>query len=355
MLAQNPHANLLSLQADSASPDRLTLTLKCGIDPFEVSPGTIVRVGLTGLQLTLQFDTLAPVTIAGNPLLKAIDQSIGKQWPDCQRFLTEQSGSAISLAIEGFQGSLPGAIGVAEIDSQQTGFALTGSITVADLRILEASGLWHHDISPNSHGVLERVVLREIMRVLPNPLCYWGDKAGALELDHSGRSGTLNSQALLETIATLSQCAPDLPTLLQAAQLNLSTDLVGISLMAGDLRNQDLSNANLRRSNLRGADLSDADLTEATLSYARLSGADLSGALLSNADLRGANLHRASLALANLSGADLRQADLRGANLSQVSLSGAQVKGLRWGDNEGLAASVADYLQANGAILEPLP
>jgi uncharacterized protein YjbI with pentapeptide repeats len=216
-------------------------------------------------------------------------------------------------------------------------------VSAADLRILEANGLWHHDISPNSHGILERVVLREVVKTLPNPLSSLGRSESH---EKPVNPSATRSETLAQTIADLTHCATDLGTLLKVSQLDLKEDLVGINFMAGDLRNQDLSNANLRGANLRGADLSDADFTEANLSYARLSGADLSGALLSNADLRGANLHRASLALANLSGADLREADLRGANLSQVNLSGAKVQGLRWGENEGITPAIEAYLQS---------
>lgn len=348
MLAQNSHTDLLLLQADSFAPDRLTLTLKCGVESFKVVEGTIVRVGLTGLGLELQSAPIAPVTIAKTPLLQAIDQAMGRHYPESQRFLTETTWSGFSLATDGFQGSLQGTIVLGEISAHGPDFVLTGRVTAADLRILESNGLWHHDISPNCHGILERVVLREVVKTLPSPLSSLGKPDGHKRPIYSSAS-TL--ETLAKTIADLTQCSTDFSTLLPLSQLDPREDLVGINLMAGDLRNQDLSNANLMRSNLRGADLSDADFTEANLSYARLSGADLSGALLSNADLRGTNLHRASLALANLSGADLRAADLRGANLSQINLSGAKVQGLRWGENEGIAPAVEAYLQAAGAIL----
>lgn len=348
MLAQNSHADLLLLQADSFSPDRLTLTLKCGVESFMVVGGTILRVGLTGLRLDLQWATLPPVTIAKTPLLQAMDQAIGRHYPDSQRFLTDTTWSGFRLATDAFQGSLQGAIVLGEIPAQSPEFVLTGTVSAADLRILESNGLWSHDISPNGHGILERVVLREVLKTLPNPLSSLGSPHRP---ETPMNPAATTSETLANTIADLTQCAPDLGTLLNRSQLDLKSDLVGINLMAGDLRNQDLSNANLMRSNLRGADLSDGDFTEANFSYARLSGADLSGALLSNADLRGANLHRASLALANLSGADLRAADVRGANLSQVNLSGAKVQGLLWGDNEGITPAAEAYLQASGAIL----
>ena len=350
MLAQNSHPGLLLLQADSFAPDRFTLTLKCGVESFAVVGGTILRVGLTGLRLDLDAGTVAPVTIAKTPLLQGIDQAMGRHCPESHRFVTEHRWSGFGLATEGFQfqGALQGAIVLGEISAQIPEFILSARVSAADLRILEANGLWHHDISPNSHGILERVVLREVVKTLPKPLSSLG-RPNVHEQAPNPAAAT--SASLAETIADLTQCATDFSTLLRVSQLDLGEDLVGINLMAGDLRNQDLSNANLMGSNLRGADLSDGDFTEANLSYARLSGADLSGALLSNADLRGANLHRASLALANLSGADLRDADLRGANLSQVNLSGAKVQGLRWGENEGITAAIEAYLQSAGAVL----
>ena len=348
MLAQNSHPNLLLLQADSFAPDRFTLTLKCGVESMEAVGQTILRVGLTGLRLELEAGTVPPVTIAKTPLLQGIDQSMGRYFPDSHRFLTEGSWSGFSLTTEGFQGSLEGAIVLGEISAQSPEFVLSARVSAADLRILEAHGLWHHDISPNRHGILERVVLREVVKTLSHPLSSLGRSQSH---DQAIEPNAARAETLAQTIAELTQCATDFGTLLKVSHLDPGVDLVGINLMAGDLRNQDLSTANLMRSNLRGADLSDGDFTESNLSYTRLSGADLSGALLSNANLRGANLHRASLALANLSGADLREADLRGANLSQVNLSSAKVQGLRWGENEGIAPAVEAYLQSAGAVL----
>jgi hypothetical protein len=91
--------------------------------------------------------------------------------------------------------------------------------------------------------------------------------------------------------------------------LDLSkTDLRGVRLVGGHLKN-----ANLCEAHLEGADLI----------RAWLQGADFSGAHLEKADLREANLEGAILAEAHLGGANLEKADLREAFIGGAHLEGA--------------------------------
>ncbi|NJL02290.1 MAG: pentapeptide repeat-containing protein [Spirulinaceae cyanobacterium SM2_1_0] len=229
---------------------------------------------------------------------------------------------------------------------------LTAQVVVAptDLAIVNAEGLWPHQITPNQHAVLERCLAQFLVREHLTPALSWMQRRERAHraADFAASSASL-SQLKNHLAAVISQPTADLLTLAIAAGLTPATDLAGGNLRGADLRGLDLSGFDLSRTNLRGTDFSDADLSEANLQGARLGGADLSGALLSHADLRDCDLHRASLALANLGGADLTGANLLAANLSNANWSGAKVAGAQFDHGPGLTPDLQAMLVAGGA------
>ena len=205
-------------------------------------------------------------------------------------------------------------------------------IQKTDLRLIEAEGLWPHDISPNKHAVLEQKLIQFLLQFKFQPY------ASRVELQYTSFSEPprVSSDAVGTSDAELSQLEGAIARVLAAAdddflalaslaELNLAQDFVGAKLVATDLRDIDLSGVNLSHTNLRGSDLTDTDLNSANLSGASLAGADLSGAMLGDANLKGTNLQRCSLALANLGGANLAGANLQGANLGNANLSDADL------------------------------
>ncbi|MCT7951146.1 pentapeptide repeat-containing protein [Ancylothrix sp. C2] len=209
------------------------------------------------------------------------------------------------------------------------------------LRVTGAEGLWHFDISPNKHAILETKLalwLQENQQI-------GGGWVGVLNYqspEMSERSGYEISENPFRETANLSQAIEEVlgaktenfRELAKLAGLNYMVDFAGANLLGVSLEGSDLSNANLEGINLRGALLSDVDFSGANLSGANLAGADISGALLSDANLQNADLHRASLALANLGGANLAGANLKEANLSNANLSDADLSNANLSDAE---------------------
>ncbi|WP_338461475.1 pentapeptide repeat-containing protein [Synechococcus elongatus IITB7] len=215
-------------------------------------------------------------------------------------------------------------------------------VSLADVVLVQAWGLWNHDLSPNAQVLAERLILKHWLRSLPTT------PEGAVLA--STTAPTERSLDWDQSLAAL------LPTVLagyegwQSLGLDPQRDFVGANLTSVDWRGSDWSGCDLRRTNWRGANLNDVDFSGADLRHSRWAGADLSGALLSDARLRGADFRRASLALVNLAGADLSQADLREANLSRANLTGANVVGARFGNNAGLDAEQIATLRDRGAL-----
>ncbi|MEB3831604.1 pentapeptide repeat-containing protein [Phormidium sp. CCY1219] len=200
------------------------------------------------------------------------------------------------------------------------------------LQPIEAENLWPHEIGPNKHGILERILTQTLVRQKLQPYLTRSTLEYA-NLSEPPRAKQEIPEASECGLGDISQAIPrileaktaDFLELATLANLNPATDFAGAKLWGCSLTNLDLSGASLRGVKLRGADLSDADLSEADLTDAQLAGADLSGALLSDANFAGADLHRSSLALANLSGAILTDANLHEANLSNANLSDADL------------------------------
>ncbi|WP_017304923.1 pentapeptide repeat-containing protein [Spirulina subsalsa] len=214
--------------------------------------------------------------------------------------------------------------------------ALTLRFTPApsQITLTDAENLWRHDISPNKHAILERVLARFLAE-------HWADTPtpeALNKLDH-----------YRQTI--LSANTDHILPLAELVALNPLTDFAGGNFLATQLNGVDLSGAQLRGINLRGAELNDIDMSEADLRGANLSGADLSGAYLSDSDLTGADLHRASLALANLVGANFTQANLAEANISNTTWHSAILKAAQVSHLVGLTEEMRQYFVEQGAVM----
>ncbi|MDJ0731687.1 MAG: pentapeptide repeat-containing protein [Crocosphaera sp.] len=235
--------------------------------------------------------------------------------------------------------------------------ALSYIVNLADISIMDVTGLWRHDIHPNKHSILERKLAQFLWKERLSPeismIKLTSNVSGEVKKINSPTTN-IEPQHLAELHQLIDKLYEiknnNLLELLKIAQLDAQIDLAGGNFLATELSGIELSGANLTHSNFRGSNLTDADLSEAMLSYTRFSGADLSGAYLGNANLQQADFYRSSLALANLIGADLRGANLQDVNLSQTNLSGALVKGAKFGNNEGMTPEMKTNLLERGAI-----
>jgi hypothetical protein len=240
---------------------------------------------------------------------------------------------------------------------------LTGTweIGPADLSITDAENLWRHDLSPNKHGILERVLARFLVQNYFTPQVCRVQYAIADDLPHhdpvtiklSEPSATSLSdlQGIIDQIYQAE--TKNLAEFAKIAGLNLKKDLAGGNFLGAVLNGVELNRANLSRSNFRGAILTDADLSEANLSNANLSGADLSGAYLESANLQNTDFHKASLALVNLIGTNLSHANLTQTNITNANLSGATVTETLFGDNSGMTDTLKENLEQRGAKFLP--
>ncbi|OCQ95519.1 hypothetical protein BCD67_09815 [Oscillatoriales cyanobacterium USR001] len=229
----------------------------------------------------------------------------------------------------------------------------TFEVEKEDIHLIDIEGLWKHDITPNQHAILERILIIYLLETKLKPdlswiqLCY--DCANVEKNNTSIITEVkIEIQELIESIITAK--THNFMELCQIANLNPAIDFIGGNLRGTTFNGCDFSSANLYRVNFRGANLNDTDFSDANLSNAKFGGADLSGAFLGNADLSDADLHRASIALANLSGANLRGANLCETNLTNTNLSGADVTAARFKNNTGISEEMKDNLIQRGAI-----
>ncbi|WP_293151940.1 pentapeptide repeat-containing protein [Microcoleus sp. bin48.metabat.b7b8b9.023] len=241
-----------------------------------------------------------------------------------------------------------------EFPAKPLRIAAAFEVAKEDIYLTDAEGLWPHDITPNQHSVLERILTVYLANKL-QPALSWALLSYNLpaveqpEVEIIAQAEDELQEMVDRIIAAETDDFVELATI---ANLNPAMDFAGGSLRGTSLSAVDFSSANLPAANFRGANLNDADFSDANLQNAKFGGADLSGAFLGNADLSGADLYRASLALANLSGADLSRANLLEVNLTNANFSGANVKSARFGNNSGLAEDVKLNLQQRGAIFE---
>ncbi|MCC3408061.1 MAG: pentapeptide repeat-containing protein [Microcoleus sp. PH2017_10_PVI_O_A] len=233
--------------------------------------------------------------------------------------------------------------------------AATFEVGKEDIYLTDAEGLWPHDITPNQHSVLARILTVYLQANKLQPALSWALLSYNLPAVEQPEVEIVpEAEAQLQEIVDriIAAETDDFVELATIANLNPALDFAGGSLRGTSLNAVDFSSANLPAANFRGANLNDADFSDANLQNAKFGGADLSGAFLGNADLSGADLYRASLALANLSGADLSSANLLEVNLTNANFSGAKVESARFGNNSGLAEDVKLNLQQRGAIFD---
>jgi hypothetical protein len=240
---------------------------------------------------------------------------------------------------------------------------LTGTweIRPADLSITNAENLWRHDLSPNKHGILERVLARFLVQNYFTPQVSRVQYAIADDLPQHDPVTPKVPEASAEKLGELQNIidqiyqadTQNLAELAQIAGLNLKKDLAGGNFLGAVLSGVELNRANLSYLNFRGAILTDADLSEANLRNANFSGADLSGAYLESADLQYTDFHKASLALVNLIGSNLSHANLTQTNITNANLSSATLTQTLFGDNAGMTDTLKENFQQRGAKFLP--
>lgn len=246
-------------------------------------------------------------------------------------------------------------LNLGEVPAQPCRIEAVFEVFKEDIYITDTEGLWLHDITPNQHSILEKILsvylqANKLQSALSWALfCYDLPKVERPESEIFP-AAEAELQALVDRI--IAAKTDNFAELAKIANLNPALDFAGANLRGTTLSAVDFSSAKLDRANFRGADLSDADFSDANLQNAKFSGADLSGAFLGNADLKGADLHRSSLALANLSGANLCNANLVEVNLTNANLGGANVESARFGNNSGISEEMKVNLQQRGAIFE---
>ncbi len=316
--------------SDGTSFLDLNLTLHFQ-EVWQEVPGGRFKLGLTGGKLMLNLENAT------------LPEEIGLLTKEPKPSISSQVTTGTStpshwiLKISGDGSILKGSLGVLQLARLQVKgtpvrVQATFQVSAANIQIVEAEGLWPHDINPNQHGILERLLIRSLVDTqFPTDLTrtelqYARPPEDPIAVEESPQHQDWS--AIAEAIAPILEATTDnFIELAKLAGLDPVRDFAGAKLWGCNWRGLDLSGAELPGVKLRGADLSDVDLSEANLTGAKLAGADASGALLSDANLTDADLHRCSLALASLSGASLRNANLQEANLSNANLSDADLSG----------------------------
>jgi len=239
------------------------------------------------------------------------------------------------------------------INNSEWSIEATFNLSLANISITDAEGLWKHDITPNKHGILDRKIALFLLENRYQPfISYYkiGSENAQSNFNISDQKSEADLQETLNKICTAT--TDNLLELADLATLNPSQDLAGANFIATNLSGIDLSNCNLEYINLRGAVITDTDLSDSNLSHAKLSGADLSGAYLENANLSYADFHAASLALVNLIGANLTGANLTETNLTNTNFSSANLENTIFANNQGISDSLKASLLTRGAKIK---
>ena len=160
--SHNPYPNLLTLKIEAVA-DRLGLHLQSDRDVFPVIDGW-VRLGLMGLHLSCCESPTQPTA-----LQLQSPQDLHQQQPQVTWLgqpptpgHTAIHYRALTQNHEGLRGTWTLGQIRDDVRPDRHRSGLDVSVTPADLRIMEAEGLWHHDISPNHHGILERLVVKHL-------------------------------------------------------------------------------------------------------------------------------------------------------------------------------------------------
>jgi len=221
-------------------------------------------------------------------------------------------------------------LGKVKITSDQAEIIGHFWVSPQDIYLTDAEGLWKHDLSPNKHSILDRLIVKFLIENrFQSSLTYFHL---GVRINQTKEQISLieeeNFDQLQETINNIINAKTDhFLELAEIANLNPKIDFAGGNLTATNLRGLDLSESNFFRANFRGADLTDIDLSDSNLQGCRLSGADLSGAYLENANLKFSYCSGTSFALCNLIGSNLSYAYLGSANLENANLTNAQTDG----------------------------
>jgi hypothetical protein len=358
---QNPYANgiLVDLEARGKAEDQaqplvsLFLNLSLQEQWLNLASGRLkfaLKTGQFNLQVRGADFTPAAPPAGFHPLAVPPPEF-------CWQILPAPGQSTLKLSSQRLE------LGTLALTSAPCQIIATLTLDPVSLAITDAEGLWRPDLSPNKHGIIERLLAQFLVKQVFPPALSWVQLGlGRLDLwedlypDYRRRlaAGQHPSpedwQALRQQIEAIYQAPTEnLHDLARLAGLDPQRHLAGGKFVGASLQGIELHRSYLSRSNFRGAILTDADLSEADLSFANLSGADLSGAYLEGADLRGADCHRSSFALGNLIGADLTEANLVETSVQNTNLSGAIVTNTRFGDNPGMTASLQSSLLARGA------
>lgn len=212
-------------------------------------------------------------------------------------------------------------LGNLEIESDPFRLEAQFVTEIRDIYLKGVSGIWAEDIGRNPWAILERAIVRFLIRTkLKSPMSYAIFRYGVGKVAVQPKPGIPGEDAIDVDAASREQELQLLKTTIQrvaAAQNESFLNLVSIAKL--DLK-RDFAGANLRGIDLSNVDFSGADLRDADLKDARLEAAKFNGA-----DLRGANLRNSDLSQADLRGADLRKVYWDGANLRDVNLSGAKL------------------------------
>jgi uncharacterized protein YjbI with pentapeptide repeats len=244
-------------------------------------------------------------------------------------------------------------LGTINITNNPVSIEATFNLSLANISITDAEGLWKHDITPNKHGILERKIALFFLENSFQPYLSYC-KVGSENVTSNYNIPEPNNENKVQEVIT-KICTATTDNLLELADLaglNPCQDFAGANFLATNLSGLDLSGCNLEYINLRGAVLTDTDLSDSNLSHAKLSGADLSGAYLENANLSYADFHCASLALVNLIGANLTGAILTETNLINTNFSSANLENTIFANNQGISDSLKANLLAKGAKIK---
>lgn len=358
---------LTGMAAESGNPQQLDLYLSLHFDEaWQPLMGGQLKYGLTGGRLQLKIDNgkICQVSCQETPMIEQIVSKTDKSHScRCQISFRTQETEPTWLfeldapAPQSCLQNLP--LGTLEFHSFPCKIQAIFEVDSSCVRFTGADGLWHHDISPNKHAILETKISLSLQEFQLVPR---RQRVVVLQYNSAAEIPEISSYEICDPLSApvqplqqsmqkvLEAKTDDFLKLAALANLNPAEDFAGANMLGVTLENVDFSGANLAGANFRGALLNDVDLSGANLIGANFAGADLSGALLSDANLTNADLHRCSLALANLAGANLTNANLTGVNLSNSNLSDANLTGANLTDADLNHAGLALTKMA-GAIL----
>ena len=357
---QNPYPdcaliNLGAVPLPDSDSFQVLLTLSCHEKTLNLLAGRVkFTLRSARFKLMVKDSPFEPVWDVVNPAFQATLQTKTLTAPE-QSFLWQFT----PLPGQGSLKAVTHTIALGTLPSHPQPAHVTALLLVrpADLGITTAEGLWRHDLSPNKHALLDRVLAHFLCEHSLSPAVSWLQ----LSLGHLDHWDDLFPRrgkgvapeiwkGLGDRLETMYESPlTDWADLCGLAGLDPKVDLAGGNFLGTNLSGEDFSQGQLCHCNFRGAILTDTDFSEADLRGANFSGADLSGVYLENAQLHQANFRKSSLALANLIGADLTGANLTEANLQQTNLSGAIVTSALFGDNPGMTPELQQSLRERGA------